>query len=164
MSLARTLPPFTPHARATAPGHARRTRGAVILSTVVVAAGGLTLASLTGCEGVNRASTIDLSKGNTDFTRVRIDAGLRRRVFMESVNTSFASGLLVAQINLKNTGREDQKFAYQILWYTPDGRQVDRESDLWTEDFLIPGQVKSISRTAGSPEATDFILNVRRAK
>ena len=69
--------------------------------------------------------------------------------------------LLVAQVRGKNVSRRDVQFEYRFLWKDGTGRLMRSGTSVWTPLRLTAKQDGFMQATATSPQATDFLMELR---
>lgn len=89
------------------------------------------------------------------------DPGLARDLAMESLRTRREDGRLQVTFDLRNKRASDLKFEWSIQWLDDQGFPVDG-SHAWTTAYLRGKGTTTVSRTATSPKASGFRLNVSR--
>lgn len=121
----------------------------------------LLILTLAACSSVNTVATNNPRRTNVDYTRIDMNPGLRNDIRVEGVMASTANGVLQGQVTLQNRSTSAKDIQTRFEWFTASGMQVDESSTVWNTYTLQPGEIRSITGTAGHAAAKDFRFGIK---
>lgn len=113
------------------------------------------------CTSVNTVSTNNPRRTNVDYSRIDMNPSLKNSIRVEGVLARDVDGLLQAQVTLQNHGISARDVQSRFEWFSARGMQVDESSTVWNTSTLQPGEIRSITGTAGSAKAKDFRFAIK---
>ena len=116
---------------------------------------------LAACQSVNTVTTNNPRRTNVDYSRIDMNPGLKNDVRVEGVMASEINGLLQGQVTLLNRSSSAKDIQTRFEWFSGQGMQVDESSTVWNTYTLQPGEMRSITGTAGSAKAKDFRFAIK---
>lgn len=119
---------------------------------------GLFAGCRTGVNTVERANPVG-TKLMVNDKRVIPNAALARSVAVVGVNEA-PGEFLTIQVELQNTTRSVQNFAYYFEWYDGNGIQINLPTAAYSQKQIEPKESVFIKATAPTPNAKDFRLKL----
>ena len=80
---------------------------------------------------------------------------------IQGVLSRDVNGLLQAQVTVQNRGLSAKDVQTRFEWFTAQGMQVDSSSTVWNTYTIQPGELRSITGTAGNIDAKDFRFAIK---
>ena len=121
----------------------------------------LMLIVLTGCNSVNTVSTNNPRRTNVYYSRIDMNPVLQSHIRVEGVMARDINGVLQGQVTLQNRSSSAKDIQTRFEWFSGQGMQVDESSTVWNTYTIQPGEIRSITGTAGSPVAKDFRFGIK---
>lgn len=104
--------------------------------------------------------------GQTLFgKKIELGGGLNQVLQVGRViQSSTKSGVLSAQVNIKNTSSKEVRFSYKFEWLDMDGLLVNNSALVWSSLLVRAGESKMIQSTSTTHNISAFILKIQPAK
>ena len=116
---------------------------------------------MTACNSVNTVSTNNPRRTNVDYSKIDMNPVLKSNIRVEGVMAREVNGVLQGQITLQNRSSSAKDIQTRFEWFSGQGMQVDESSTVWNTYTLQPGEIRSITGTAGSSVAKDFRFGIK---
>ena len=116
---------------------------------------------MTACNSVNTVSTNNPRRTNVDYSKIDMNPVLKSNIRVEGVMAREVNGVLQGQITLQNRSSSAKDIQTRFEWFSGQGMQVDESSTVWNTYTLQPGEIRSITGTAGSAVAKDFRFGIK---
>ena len=116
---------------------------------------------LAGCQSTNTVTTNSPRRTNVDYSKINMNPMLERDIQVEGVMSTVVNGLLQGQVTLQNRTSAARDIQTRFEWFSGQGMQVDASSAVWNTYTLQPGEIQSITGTAGNATAKDFRFAIR---
>ncbi len=121
----------------------------------------LVLAFAAGC--VSSAPTT-VEKQGSEYTVIANSMMLDNHIRVVERSARLVNGLLEAQVRGQNIKNKDVQFEYRFVWLDADGIRIDTQMTTWKPLALHAKEVAMMNGMAPTPEATDFLMDVRFAQ
>ena len=116
---------------------------------------------MVSCQSVNTVSTNDPRRTNVDYSKIDMNPSLRNSIDIQGVLSRDVNGLLQAQVTVQNRSLSAKNIQTRFEWFTAQGMQVDSSSTVWNTYTIQPGELRSITGTAGNIDAKDFRFAIK---
>ena len=116
---------------------------------------------LSACGSVNTVTTNNPRRTNVDYSRIDMNPVLKSQIRVEGVMASDVNGVLQGQVTLQNRTSSAKDIQTRFEWFSAQGMQVDESSTVWNTYTIQPGEIRSITGTAGSAVAKDFRFGIK---
>lgn len=126
---------------------------------VIVASGLVLTVAIGGCH--SSVNTVKVGESQPQFQWIQTDKVLSEQTTVVSAKKIRENGLLKMQVELINSGRDDERFLYKIEWLDADGFELKSISTGWMAKVIQGKETMAISAIAPDPRATDCRLKLQ---
>lgn len=116
---------------------------------------------MASCQSVNTVTTNNPRRTNVDYSKIDMNPSLKSSIDVQGVLARDVNGLLQAQVTIQNRGVSAKDIQTRFEWFTAQGMQVDASSTVWNTYTIQPGELRSITGTAGNAGAKDFRFAIK---
>lgn len=117
--------------------------------------------SMASCQSVNTVTTDNPRRTNVDYSKIEMNPSLKNSIDVQGVLARDVNGLLQAQVTIQNQGLSPKDIQTRFEWFSATGMQVDSSSVIWNTYTIQPGELRSITGTAGDSSTRDFRFAIK---